>query len=106
MKNSGILTCPSRSPQWRYDGYSYNIQLTGVADAAVNDPSGLVLFSDSDVYDATSVFGDDYIGWVISFHPFYSNAMRVLNNGANICWYDGHVKWIDPARLAQSSFTP
>ncbi len=105
-KSRGIYACPNRA-QWPGSSYSWNLRLRGVSDAAVQDPSGLLMFCESDILSTTGPT-DDYIDFIdaASFHPFYSGCMRVHSNGAIVCWYDGHVKWMDPGRLSQADFYP
>jgi prepilin-type N-terminal cleavage/methylation domain-containing protein/prepilin-type processing-associated H-X9-DG protein len=118
VKNIQVYNCPSSSYKWTgvYSGtmcYGINEQSFGSAGramAAINYPSELMYFADSNTAASNSYRFDittgnpDTNGDGIND---YKIDMR-HSDGANVCYTDGHVKWIKinavPAYSTSSRF--
>ena len=109
IKNTGILKCPSRQGQtdnrilrpaaprsqgagvWYWD----NMDMDGRIMALIQKPADKVLFGDSD--------GVGYAAWRSATDTYrYYFASRVQDphmDGLNVCYFDGHVKWIKKEKL-------
>ena len=108
IKNTQIFTCPSMS-NWTwgsirggsgegYDtGYLYNRNLVGTSDNDVKEPAGTIQNMDAWYQDnygnASNGFGDAYQGHDPRTDDTYRKYLCRHNDGFNICYYDGHVKW-------------
>jgi prepilin-type N-terminal cleavage/methylation domain-containing protein/prepilin-type processing-associated H-X9-DG protein len=106
IKNNGILLCPSRTPASSTDTrilrpaaprspgkglwYWDNMDLDNKSMAQIQQPSQKVLFGDSDSYGYASwrAVGDTYR------YYFQSRVQAPHGEGLNVCFYDGHVKWM------------
>jgi prepilin-type N-terminal cleavage/methylation domain-containing protein/prepilin-type processing-associated H-X9-DG protein len=118
VKNVQIFRCPSRSPQGATDSrilrpaaprdqgeglwYWDNMDLDYRALALIQQPSQKTMIGDSDGvgYAAWRAVGDTYR------YYFASRVQDPHNEGLNVCFYDGHGKWmkkndLDDARYWQ-----
>lgn len=80
VKNTQVFICPS-ALKYGQSGYELNINLSGIKDRRVGNPAGIayVWDSTSNRVDAASVCG---------------NADPRHEDGFNVLFYDGHVKWL------------
>jgi prepilin-type N-terminal cleavage/methylation domain-containing protein/prepilin-type processing-associated H-X9-DG protein len=113
IKNVQIFTCPSDAAnrwtgdryQGSYVGYGYNLLIPGLALAQINAPSVLAMFGDSGYLPSS--FGAN-IGYYMMDWDGYAGpsppdngvppAAR-HNEGANICFADGHAKWLRKEKI-------
>ena len=100
-KNTQIFLCPSM--QCKVCSYAYNNgYLSGVADAQITNPTGIVVLADSTSDSYQSIDG-------ISFTIFNSGFCRinpVHNSGANFGYVDGHAKWLTATSWVPSMWNP
>lgn len=100
MKNTQILVCPSRADN-SVCGYTLNVELAGVSDAAIGNPATCVHLWDSD-QNHPAAYGD-YTSPTDGHCTTLDNANNNTypsrpddarhNDGVNALFHDGHVKW-------------
>ena len=109
-KNYQILNCPSDNG-WtvpadaaggRWSSYDYNTACGngGAPDALFHDPAGTVVFFDGQEGDGGVEDDGD--------RPYQDPdkaAYTRHNDGMNVMYYDGHVKWMRPTALTPADFT-
>ena len=98
MKNAQIFNCPSATATWSttaYDSsgsYGYNPHMAGMAMAAVDSPSELIMMNDCTYY-----LGD----WDTNDNGDNSDFPSIVHNeGANTVLVDGHAKWYKGSVIA------
>lgn len=88
VKNSQIFVCPSKISNMNC-GYSLNLQLAGIKDAAVGNVASVVHAWDSN---------RNTLSHAINCTPITSLAAADADtrhsDGLNALYYDGHVKWL------------
>ena len=125
VKNEQLYTCPSE-PTWTfangassfdcggyvhimgYDGSSWWGVLTygthgcrPTEDADVEDPAGSVVLIDTAAGDHPGDYYSTFVSWVNA----NNEDMLRHNDGTNVLFYDGHVKWVRPTTLSKANFT-
>jgi prepilin-type N-terminal cleavage/methylation domain-containing protein/prepilin-type processing-associated H-X9-DG protein len=109
LKNYQILMCPSFSPPPNYDftasSYSYNKQIGGKKESVLDQVAITICFGEGDgcrwmPYDNTICCG-------IGGYPPHFALQPNHNEGTNLSFADGHVKWFkwDSIPDADSSTT-
>jgi prepilin-type N-terminal cleavage/methylation domain-containing protein/prepilin-type processing-associated H-X9-DG protein len=88
VKNHGIFQCPSKKTQMV--GYCMNAAFSGVPDAALWAPSETVSYLDSE--DGSISIAAPAAGDICARH----------NDGCNVAFGDGHVKFHKPTALASA----
>lgn len=95
LKNTQVTRCPSNCVTGPGVSYWDNMDLAGKALAQIQQPSWKVLKGDSDGYG--------YAAWRASTDTsrsyFTSRVQDPHSDGLNVCFYDGHVKWMKKANL-------
>ena len=95
VKNTQVFECPSSSIGWHYGpngawtpcgsyGWSINATRDRPKLAQFTDVANTIIVGDSD--------GVVWMGWYNNI--LYHVATRIHNEGANIGFLDGHVKWL------------
>jgi prepilin-type N-terminal cleavage/methylation domain-containing protein/prepilin-type processing-associated H-X9-DG protein len=113
LKNTGILTCPSKpTAKWDgnnpgvYSGFGYGFfgindhadggpSLSERALAAVSSPADVILFGDS---SANNYYVIDWDDLHTNDNGYASEARH--SEGANFAFVDGHVKWLKDGTFA------
>ena len=111
LKNTGVLRCPSRSdsPPKCFDigdgsHYAYSYCFARNSAATINSPSELLIFVDwrasSVKWNATGCTGCTDGQTCIQGRRWRPGVDTVPHmDGVNVCYYDGHVKYVPIATL-------
>ncbi|MBI5831263.1 MAG: DUF1559 domain-containing protein [Armatimonadetes bacterium] len=92
VKNKAVYICPSdTSAPTKGLSYSMNYRLEFVSMAAVNTPATCCIFMD----ESNSLNDGCFAGDVPSF---------IHNDGCNMAFCDGHVKWRKPSQIVSTDF--
>jgi len=92
VKNDQVFICPSDPLNTAcgvpvYRSYQPNVEMDGVKDSAVGDPAGTIHLIESN-YNTRA----DY--WDPGSYNMPGNSAARHNEGWNIAFVDGHVKWM------------
>lgn len=92
IKNTQIFTCPSRKTASPLGcTYEMNGACSAQALGVVDDVSGTCLLNEADCDDGVCSAGDAGTGGTIH------------NNGCNVCFTDGHAKWLNKSNIDKAS---
>lgn len=100
IKNQWVTQCPAENnqPDWRdslrsgYSDYFYNSGLAGVSVSRIPFESELVCYGDHRTGNAAN--------YLTPSNPLDPVAARRHFKGANYSFVDGHVKFMEPARIS------
>lgn len=97
IKNSQIYICPSRK-SYTPSGctYSMNSQCSGTSLGSIDDVSGTALLTEADCDDGVTNYATDGNG-------DGGTGITIHNNGCNVAFADGHVKWLNRNNLMKAN---
>ncbi len=106
MKNKDIMVCPSWGDNPSSCSYGYNKHLARRKLASLTQPARTIFFADSCgirwfPYSVANgcCFGGQAWHWRIGMCPEEGREYGPHNEGANIAFVDGHVKWYRVAAI-------
>jgi prepilin-type processing-associated H-X9-DG protein len=93
MKNAQIFMCPScRTPRYPGCGYEMNANCSRQSLGSLPVPAATALLHESGCDDGAGTNADD-VGWTRH------------NDGLNVGWADGHVKWLKSQNINAAMFS-